>query len=86
MGKLCLVLMIFLRHSKKELLALAPYPVAAALSVLCPRGDYRWLSSTDTVALPPSVSPRFELATMGGAQGTRSEDRENGGGVNLAGL
>ena len=76
MGELFLVLMICLKHSKQVLLMLAPYSVAAALSMLYQKGDFQWLSSMDALMLLPSMSPRFELATMGSREGVKTEKME----------
>jgi len=75
MGKIFLVHMILLKHSKQELLTLAPYLLAAALSMLCQQ-DYQWLSSTAALRLPPSISPHLELATMGSREGVKAEKME----------
>lgn len=74
--------MILLKHSKQELLTLAPYPVAAALSVLCPRGDLPVAVQHSRCHASTLYLPTLRTCYQRG-QGT-SEDRGNGGGVNLA--
>lgn len=65
--------MIWFKHSKQELLALAAYPGAAAV-----------LLSTPALMLAPSTSPCFKLAGGGGGWQGRSGNRGNGDGLSLA--